>query len=159
MSQEVNPPSYGPMRIPQGSLARGPGPATTKPVAETDRTEGLEGEPVIKVFPSPPEERTHVSVAYHVENAISLPSSPAGRRVAIAAVGFDADLKRIRVPRKSTLVSIEAHIKNTSQYELLPGPAGVFMDGGYVTKASLGVSIYARVSHFGRIVTFEPIAC
>ena len=38
------------------------------------------------------------------------------------------------------MVIIEASAKNTSEYELLAGPVSVFMDGGFVTKTSLGVS-------------------
>ena len=36
---------------------------------------------------------------------------------------------------------IEASVKNTSEYELLAGPVGVFMDGGFITKTTLGVSL------------------
>ena len=35
---------------------------------------------------------------------------------------------------------IEASTKSTSEYKLLAGPVSVFMDGGFVTKTSFGVS-------------------
>ena len=40
--------------------------------------------------------------------------------------------------RKSAAAFIEAHVTNTSEYDLLPGPASVFMDEAFVTKISLG---------------------
>ena len=66
------------------------------------------------------------------------------------AIGFDARLRRVCVlPRKeSGSVVLEAHVKNTSKYELLPGPVRVFMNDEYVTTTSLDVSIYLVVPDY-----------
>ena len=42
------------------------------------------------------------------------------------------------MPQKSAAAFIEAHVANTSEYDLLPGPVSVFMDEASVTKTSLG---------------------
>ena len=59
---------------------------------------------------------------------------------------FEAGLKYVCAPRMNTAVFIEASVKNTSEYELLAGPVSVFMDGGFVTKTSLGVSSISVIS-------------
>ena len=65
------------------------------------------------------------------------------------AIGLDARLRRVCVlPRKSGSVVLEANVKNTSKYELLPGPVRVFMNDEYVTSTSLGVSIYLVVPDY-----------
>ena len=89
------------------------------------------------------------AIAYRVEGDVTLASDGLAHRIAIAALTFDAELQYVCVPRLNTAVFIEASVTNTSEYELLAGPVSVFMDGGFVTKTSLGVS-HARHSLVSR---------
>ena len=86
-----------------------------------------------------------LSLEYHVEGSIMLASDGLSHRVTIAALEFAADVRYICVPRAAKTVFIEAHVENTSEYELLAGPVSVFMDGGFVTKTSLGVSLHCPI--------------
>ena len=84
-------------------------------------------------------DRTPLSLVYRVEGAVALPSDGMPHRVPITALELAATLQHVCVPRKTPAVFIEAAVKNTSEYELLPGPVSVFMDESFVTKTSIGV--------------------
>ncbi|KAM5544768.1 hypothetical protein V8D89_001666, partial [Ganoderma adspersum] len=84
-------------------------------------------------------EKNPLSLAYRVEGRVSLPSDGVAHKVPIAVLAFEAALKYVCVPRKTSAAFIEARIKNTSEYELLAGPVSVFMDDNFVTKTSLGL--------------------
>ncbi len=88
-------------------------------------------------------DRSPLSLAYHVEGKVSLPTDGLAHKVSIAVLEFSAELKYVCVPGKTTSAFIEGTVKNTSDYELLAGPVSVFMDDGFVTKTSLGVSLDA----------------
>ena len=94
-------------------------------------------------------DRSPLALAYRVEGDVTLASDGLAHRIAIAMLEFKADLKYVCAPRVNTAVFIEASVKNTSEYELLAGPVSVFMDGGFVTKTSLGVSSPAIVFLYG----------
>ena len=85
-------------------------------------------------------DRSPLSLAYRVEGTVSLPSDGIAHKVSITMLEFSAELKYVCVPRKTTSAFIEGTVKNTSEYELLAGSVSVFMDDGFVTKTSLGVS-------------------
>ena len=80
---------------------------------------------------------------------MTLASDGLAHRIAIAVLDFQAELKYVCAPRVNTAVFIEASVKNTSEYELLAGPVSVFMDGGFVTKTSLGGSPIGIISPRG----------
>ncbi len=60
--------------------------------------------------------------------------------LSIAALDLFAELRHVCVPRQVHWAYIKGTIKNTSDYELLAGPVDVFMDNGFVTSTSIGVS-------------------
>ncbi|KAI0687754.1 hypothetical protein C8T65DRAFT_619921 [Cerioporus squamosus] len=80
-----------------------------------------------------------LSLSYHVDGIVALPSDGVAHKVSIAMLDFTVDLKYVSVPRKNTSAFIEGTIKNTSEYELLPGPVSVFMDESFVTKTSFNL--------------------
>ncbi|RDX54090.1 hypothetical protein OH76DRAFT_1415579 [Lentinus brumalis] len=104
---------------------------TDEPVLEKD--DGAHHAPPTTVDRSP------LSLSYRVEGLVILPSDGVAHKVTIAMLDFSAYLRYVCVPRKNTSAFIEATIKNTSQYELLPGPVRVFMDDGFVTKTSVNL--------------------
>ncbi|KAI0689083.1 hypothetical protein C8T65DRAFT_746360 [Cerioporus squamosus] len=82
-------------------------------------------------------DRNPVVLFYRIDGRVSLPSDGLAHKITIAVLDFSGTLKYVCVPRKGPSAYIEASIKNTSDYELLPGPVSVFMDDGFVTKTSL----------------------
>ena len=84
-----------------------------------------------------------LALAYHIQGPATLPSDGLAHRLAITTLALEAELKYVCVPKMNKSVFIEASVKNTSEYELLAGPVAVFMDGGFVTKTTLGVSLLA----------------
>ena len=88
--------------------------------------------------------RTPLSLSYRVNGTVSLPSNGLAHKISIAVLDFTAELRYVCVPRKEASVFVEASIKNTSEYQLLPGSVSVFVDHGFVTKAYLQVRDRAR---------------
>ncbi|KAI0636276.1 hypothetical protein C8Q77DRAFT_1252630 [Trametes polyzona] len=81
--------------------------------------------------------RSALSVAYHVDGAVSLPSDGEAHRLTVATLAFKAALQYVCVPHETQAAFIVGTVKNTSEYELLAGPVSVFLDGGFVSKTSL----------------------
>ena len=84
---------------------------------------------------------------------VSLPSNGLAHKISIAVLDFTAELQYVCVPRKEASVFVEASIKNTSEYQLLPGSVSVFVDNGFVTKTYLQVRDRARFRRCIRIHT------
>ncbi|KAI0323766.1 hypothetical protein GY45DRAFT_1376088 [Cubamyces sp. BRFM 1775] len=78
--------------------------------------------------------RNALSVVYRVQGTVSLSSNGEEHRLTIVTLDFKAKLKYMCVPRRSPTVYIIAKVKNTSEFDLLSGPANVFMNDSYVTK-------------------------
>ena len=85
-------------------------------------------------------DRSPVAATYRLRDKAHVASNGRPHCITIACLDLSADIEYVCLPKKSSVVYIHAHIKNTSEYELLAGPVSVFMDGGFVTKTSLGVS-------------------
>ncbi|CDO75132.1 hypothetical protein BN946_scf185010.g57 [Trametes cinnabarina] len=79
--------------------------------------------------------RSSLSVAFHVEDTMSIPSDGEDHRLTVAFLDFKANMKYISVPRHNPTVYIVANLENTSEYDLLPGTVNVFMNDSFVTKA------------------------
>ena len=103
-------------------------------------------------------DRSPLALAYRVEGDVTLASDGLAHRIAIAVLDFQAELRHVCAPRLNTAVFIEASVKNASEYELLAGPVSVFMDGGFVTKTSLGVSSITIVS-LGEPCSLTGVTC
>ena len=95
--------------------------------------------------------RTPLSLSYQVNGTVSLPSNGLAHKISIAVLEFTAELRYVCVPRKEASVFVEASIKNTSEYQLLPGSVSVFVDNGFVTKTYLQVRDRARFRRCIRI--------
>ncbi|KAI0636279.1 hypothetical protein C8Q77DRAFT_637351 [Trametes polyzona] len=81
--------------------------------------------------------RSALSVAYHIDGAVSLPSDGEAHRLTVATLAFKAALQYVCVPFETQAAFIVGTVKNTSEYDLLAGPVNVFMDDGFVSKTSL----------------------
>ncbi|KAI0372457.1 hypothetical protein BV20DRAFT_1050781 [Pilatotrama ljubarskyi] len=89
------------------------------------------------VVPAAPE-RSALSVRYHVEGTVSLPSDGQNHKLTVATLDLKSTLNYECVPRKSQAAYIVCQVKNTSEYDLLAGPVHVFMNDSFVTKTSIG---------------------
>ncbi|RPD54842.1 hypothetical protein L226DRAFT_616499 [Lentinus tigrinus ALCF2SS1-7] len=104
--------------------------------SDDERERAREVTPQLEVAPPTTVDRNPLSLSYHVEGLVTLPSDGVPHKVSIAILDFTAELKYVCAPRKNTSAFIEGTIKNTSEYELLAGPVSVFMDEGFVTKTA-----------------------
>ena len=108
-------------------------------------------QPTTSVPSSEPTKLDHgnpLSLAFRITETVTLPSDGLSHKVTVAALEFTAALRYVCVPRQSEAVFIEANIENTSEYDLLAGPASVYMDNGFVTKTSLGVRLSVVQSRY-----------
>ncbi|KDQ50394.1 hypothetical protein JAAARDRAFT_42021 [Jaapia argillacea MUCL 33604] len=95
--------------------------ATIGPLAETTA--------VVSVSP--------LSISYTVEGEASIPSDGEAHQVSIATLSFDSKVSIVTVPRVNPVAYLQAEIKNTSDYRLLPGPVSVFLDESFMSKTSI----------------------
>ena len=49
----------------------------------------------------------------------------------------DANIQHVTVQKVRPIVYLEASVKNTSDYELLPGPVHAFVDDSFVCKTAI----------------------
>ncbi|GBE90100.1 hypothetical protein SCP_1801240 [Sparassis crispa] len=78
-----------------------------------------------------------LATAYRVEGSATIPSDGLAHKVFVAALDFSVEMSHVCVPRVRAAVFIETKIKNTSEYNLLPGPVSVLLDDSYVSKFAL----------------------
>ncbi|KAI9510195.1 hypothetical protein F5148DRAFT_995619 [Russula earlei] len=89
------------------------------------------GEPTSVVHESP------LALTYHVEGASGVPSDGVPHQVSIAVLPFDAKIQHVTVPKVRPVAYLQATVKNTSDYRLLPGAVHAFVDDSFVSKTSI----------------------
>ncbi|KAJ1654888.1 hypothetical protein IWQ61_005261 [Dispira simplex] len=77
------------------------------------------------------------STTFILPSSVTLPSDGEKHRVTIGHFRAEATFKHFTVPKLSPRVFLQARIKNTSTYVLLPGLARIFCDRSFVTITSL----------------------
>lgn len=83
-----------------------------------------------------------LSAQFLVQGLANIPSDGEAHTVSIASsLTFDAVVTRVAVPRLRAQVYLQSRVKNVSEYRLLPGSVSIFLDEGYVSKSSIGVSL------------------
>ncbi|KAI0037214.1 hypothetical protein K488DRAFT_39409 [Vararia minispora EC-137] len=75
--------------------------------------------------------------AYTVEGLSSVPSDNITHKVSIATLLLYADIQHVAVPKVKAVAYLQARVKNTSDYRLMPGAVHVFMDDSFVSKTSI----------------------
>ncbi|KAJ6489052.1 hypothetical protein C8R45DRAFT_901974 [Mycena sanguinolenta] len=80
---------------------------------------------------------TPLAISYAVEGATTVPSDGTVHQVSIAVLPFEAKISHICSPRVDPRVYLQCHVKNTSEYRLLPGPVNVVLNDGFVSKTSI----------------------
>ncbi|KAI0320019.1 hypothetical protein OF83DRAFT_1162652 [Amylostereum chailletii] len=78
-----------------------------------------------------------LSVSYRVEGESSIPSDGIAHKVSVAELPFEATVAYVVVPKANPVTFLQANVKNTSDYRLLPGPVNVYLDGSFVSKTSI----------------------
>jgi uncharacterized protein (TIGR02231 family) len=89
------------------------------------------GKPMSVVHESP------LALTYHVDGASGVPSDGVPHQVCIAVLPFEAKIQHVTVPKERQEAYLEATVKNTSDYRLLPGTVHAFVDDSFVSKISI----------------------
>ena len=89
------------------------------------------GESVSVVRKSP------LALTYHVEGASGVPSDNVPHQVSIAVLPFEATTQHVTVPKVQPAAYLQATVKNTSDYRLIPGTVHAFVDDSFVSKTSI----------------------
>ncbi|VDB88402.1 unnamed protein product [Peniophora sp. CBMAI 1063] len=76
-------------------------------------------------------------ISYKIDGESSIPSDGEDHTVSIAELPFEASITHVVVPRIKAVVYLEAKVKNTSDYRLMPGPVNIFFDDSFVSKTSV----------------------
>ncbi|KZV72708.1 hypothetical protein PENSPDRAFT_603927 [Peniophora sp. CONT] len=76
-------------------------------------------------------------ISYKIDGESSIPSDGEDHKVSIAEPSFQATVSHVVVPKVKAVVYLEAKVKNTSDYRLMPGPVNIFFDDSFVSKTSI----------------------
>ncbi|EIN04009.1 hypothetical protein PUNSTDRAFT_108850 [Punctularia strigosozonata HHB-11173 SS5] len=88
-------------------------------------------EPTTVVSESP------LSLTYSVDGKSSVPSDGLGHQVSVASLPFECTTTYVSVPRAASVAYLQCSVRNTSDYQLLPGPVNVFLDETFVSKTRI----------------------
>ncbi|KAJ7035289.1 hypothetical protein C8F04DRAFT_1098768 [Mycena alexandri] len=80
---------------------------------------------------------TPLAISYAVEGSTTVPSDGTVHQVSVAVLPFEAKISHICTPRVDPRVYLQCHVRNTSEYRLLPGPVSVVLNDGFVSKTSI----------------------
>ncbi|KAI0042807.1 hypothetical protein FA95DRAFT_1563923 [Auriscalpium vulgare] len=84
-----------------------------------------------------------LSVTYSVDGASSVASDSTAHQVSVAHLTFESVVTYVAVPKAKAVTYLQANVKNTSDYRLLPGPVHVFVDDSFVSQTSIKNDITA----------------
>jgi len=90
-----------------------------------------------------------VSTSFVIESLATIPSntdkSTQAHKVTIAVIDLSADLQWVSVPKEAPSAFLQAKVKNTSQFLLLPGKANIFLENNFVAKSIIPVSPHPAI--------------
>ena len=90
-----------------------------------------------------------VSTSFVIESLATIPSntdkSTQSHKVTIAVIDLSADLQWVSVPKEAPSAFLQAKVKNTSQFLLLPGNANIFLENNFVAKSTIPVSPHPAI--------------
>ena len=78
-----------------------------------------------------------LALTYYVEGSSGVPSDGVPHQVSIAVLPFEANIQHVTVPKVRPVAYLQATVKNTSDYRLLPGPVHAFVDDSFVSKTAI----------------------
>ncbi|KAG9079345.1 hypothetical protein FRC06_007807, partial [Ceratobasidium sp. 370] len=78
-----------------------------------------------------------LSATFGISGRSDIPSDESSHKVVIAVLNLTAELEWVCVPREKESVFLRCKVVNTSEFTLLPGEAGVFMDDNFVSKSRI----------------------
>ncbi|KAF8920851.1 hypothetical protein CPB85DRAFT_1372857 [Mucidula mucida] len=78
-----------------------------------------------------------LSQTYRIAGLVSIPADGSERTFTITEMHLDAAMSWISVPKVEPKAHLNARIKNTSEYTLLPGRASIYVDGSFISRTSL----------------------
>ena len=90
-----------------------------------------------------------VSTSFVIESLATIPTntdkSTQAHKVTIAVIDLSADLQWVSVPKEAPSAFLQAKVKNTSQFLLLPGNANIFLENNFVAKSTIPVSPHPAI--------------
>ncbi|KAI0065022.1 hypothetical protein BV25DRAFT_1799628 [Artomyces pyxidatus] len=113
------------------------GNGASGPANDGDEWDGSAQEFVPAAISEPPAaivKETPLAVAFSVEGESSVPSDGVAHQVSVAKLPFEANIVRVAVPKAKAVAYLQAKVKNTSEFRLMPGTVSVFVDDSYVSK-------------------------
>ncbi|KAJ7471038.1 hypothetical protein FB451DRAFT_1090666 [Mycena latifolia] len=126
---------------PTGFQAFGGAFAQEPPAPPPDSQDGEDFEeiaiPDVQAGPTTIVTETPLAISYAVEGATTVPSDGTAHQVSVALLPFEAKISHICTPRIDPRVYLRCHVKNTSEYRLLPGPVSVVVNDSFVSKTSI----------------------
>ncbi|KAF8605078.1 hypothetical protein BDV93DRAFT_555028, partial [Ceratobasidium sp. AG-I] len=78
-----------------------------------------------------------LSATFGISGRSDIPSDAGSHKVVIAVLDLQAELEWVCVPREKESVFLRCKVVNSSEFTLLPGEAGVFMDDNFVSKSRI----------------------
>ncbi|KAL1747065.1 hypothetical protein HDZ31DRAFT_80762 [Schizophyllum fasciatum] len=78
-----------------------------------------------------------INTTFDVPGLISVPSDKQTHNVTITKLQLDAKLQWVTVPKKDSRVYLKAHIRNDSEYPLIPGQSSVYLDGSFASRPDI----------------------
>jgi uncharacterized protein (TIGR02231 family) len=84
-------------------------------------------------------EQGATSQTYNIQRAVSVAADKKPRKVTIAVMELSVQLHYTAIPSLAEKAYLRAKAKNSSKYQLLPGPMNVFNDNVFVANSQLGV--------------------
>ncbi len=143
-SQSANPPTiypvyvdvYVPREAQVDSMIGGGGGRGSRSKAAPPRSAGMD----LESYGRGAEVRSGgTSVTFTLPRRMTVETdSDSGRRTRIAEFEADVDFTFVAVPAMTEQVYLRGRFANASEYQLLPGRAGIFMGGDYVGPTQLG---------------------
>ena len=106
--------------------------------AEVDVSDDEDNEPITTIGdPMSVVHESPLALTYHVEGASGVPSDGVSHQVCVAVLPFEAKILHVTVPKVRPVAYLEATVKNTSDYRLLPGAVQAFVDDSFVSKTGI----------------------
>jgi uncharacterized protein (TIGR02231 family) len=121
---------------------------------ETDNT--IAGEPTATGGPTSVVHESPLAQTYRVEGASSVPNDGVSHQVSVAVLPFEAKILHVTVPKARPVAYLEASVKNTSDYRLLPGPVNAFVDDSFVSKTAIAEGDVAPGDTFSCTLGADP---
>ncbi|WP_068629223.1 mucoidy inhibitor MuiA family protein [Cephaloticoccus primus] len=82
-------------------------------------------------------DRSASVATFQVEAPATIPSDNSAKKISVTTLDLEAELAYRATPKRLPTAFLDASVRNTSDYPLLPGKMSVFVDHGFVASSRL----------------------